>query len=203
MNVCVDASLPLPPKLAEPSLCPPPPLYYLFKGSGTGAKLLDWNLFTASSCQLMEGLETVLNVLVLMIQVLNFAPQRLLFPVLFNGSGTSLAPTPSLPLTSSHLIAVSPASARLPGRGCETTRWIDGDMTARRALRHQAATRAASSGPGAVVTHEPARCPETCQMPNLCYFSFTTVKVSTQYCKIWNYYNPSFGDQSLIGSEEF
>lgn len=165
---------------------------------------MDWNLFTASSCQLMEGLETVLNVLVLMIQVLNFAPRRLLFPVLFNGSGTSLAPTPSLPLTSSHLIAVSPASARLPGHGCETTRWIDGDMTGRRALHHQAATRVASSGPGAVVTHE--RCPDgalTCQIPNRCSFSFTTVKVSTQYCKIWNYYNPSFGDQSLIGSEEF
>lgn len=126
----------------------------------------------------MEGLETVLNVLVLMIQVLNFAPRRLLFPVLFNGSGTSLAPTPSLPHASSRLIVVSPASARLPGRGCETARWIDGDMTGRRALRHQAATRAASSGPGAVVTHE--RCPDraqTCQMPNRCYFSFTTVKV--------------------------
>lgn len=89
-NECLHRSLaPTPPKLAEQSLCPP--VYYLFKSFGTGGKLLDWNLFTASSCQLMEGLETALNVLLLMIQVLNFAPSPLLFPVLFNGSGASLS----------------------------------------------------------------------------------------------------------------
>lgn len=109
-NKCLRQSLaPTPPKLAEQSLFPP--VYYLFKGSGTGGKLLDWNLFTASSCQPMEGLETALNVLVLMIQVLNFAPSRLLFPVLFNGSGTSL----SHALPSSHSVTVSPSSTHLPG----------------------------------------------------------------------------------------
>lgn len=91
-NECLRRSLaPTPPKLAEQSLCPPPPVYYLFKGSGTGGKLVDWNLFTASSCQQMEGLQTAFTVLLLMIQVLNFAPSRLLFPVLFNGSGASLS----------------------------------------------------------------------------------------------------------------
>lgn len=68
-----------------------------------------------------------------------------------------LSPTPSLPITSARSITVTPSSTRLPGRGCETPRWIDGDMAARRAPRHQAATRAASGGPDAVVTDELAR----------------------------------------------
>lgn len=68
-----------------------------------------------------------------------------------------LPPTPSLPITSARSITVSPSSSRLPGRGCETTRWIDGDTTARRAPRHQAATRAASGAPAALVTDERAR----------------------------------------------
>lgn len=51
MDVCVNPSLPLQLNLQNTKAEPPP--------NGTGAKLLEWNLFTASSCQLMEILDTM------------------------------------------------------------------------------------------------------------------------------------------------
>lgn len=105
----------------------------------------------------MEGLETAFNVLLLMIQVLNFAPSRLLFPVLFNGSGASLSHAiPSHPFRSFHhclsVFRSPPLDVVGRRRGGLLVTW-----RARRAPRHQAATRAASGGPDAVVTGELVR----------------------------------------------
>lgn len=74
------------------------------------------------------GTGNTLHVLLLMSQLLYFAPLHLLSPLVFHGCGAFLSPTPCPPLASSHFITVSPSSARLSGHSCETRQWIDGDV---------------------------------------------------------------------------
>lgn len=121
-NECLRRSLaPTSPKLTEQSLCPPPHrAYYLFKGSGAGAKLLE--SFHSIFLPADGGTGNSLHVLALMIQLLYFASSRPLFPVLFHGSTAFISPTPCRPLASSHFITVSAPFTRLSGRGCETGR---------------------------------------------------------------------------------
>lgn len=87
MNVCVDPLFSL-NQQNSPSASP---AYYLFKGSGTGAELLEWNLFTATFCPLMEGL-TLLRPI-----------RSFVYSFISLGFGAFIPPTPCRPLAHSQL----------------------------------------------------------------------------------------------------